>query len=481
MLDRFERVTFTVWAEDETLLYMNRLMCEWANRPLGEVLGKGLRELFPEWADDLSGVMQEVLSTKKPVYRRATNDVPNPVTGKIEHWETDYFYLEMPDGRRAVGTRGVNSTDKVEAERKLHEERRKLKDIIMAAPVAMALFEGPDHRLTMMNWNYEKLYGGRVKVGMSPRFDVSPDDPETKKHVALLDEIWRTKEPFIANEMPILYDWLGTGQPQEKVFHIVYQPTFSATGNVNGIAVFGVDVTESVHSRRHAESAVRLRDEYMSVASHELRTPLTSILLQAELLRPMCAVDSRATAGIDRIKKHGLRINEMVGTLLDVSRISHGEVPLELEEIDMGTVTKDVLHKLRPDIEKAECEVIQNIAPTVGEWDRARVEQVITNLITNALKYGKGGPIFVSAHQVGGKAVLSVRDFGIGIRSEDKERIFEQFQRVAPKEFASGLGLGLWIVHKIVSALGGSINVDSAPGEGSTFTVALPVKNRTKT
>jgi signal transduction histidine kinase len=167
----------------------------------------------------------------------------------------------------------------------------------------------------------------------------------------------------------------------------------------------------------------------------------------------------------------------LVNNLLDVSRISEGRLELELEEVDLSTIVYDVVECFREEIARAQCRLeVHAQDHVVGVWDRSRLEQVVTNLLTNALKYGAGSEVTIAVSANATSAHLAVADRGIGIAPQHLERIFGRFERaVAGKEY-SGVGLGLSIARDIVEALGGTIGVVSEPGSGATFTVELPLR-----
>jgi signal transduction histidine kinase len=240
---------------------------------------------------------------------------------------------------------------------------------------------------------------------------------------------------------------------------------------------------EREHLYTEALNAVRARDDFLSIASHELRTPLSSLQLQVQLLlRPPRGQQSAAISPDqlrDKLKvaaRQVDRLNRLIDQLMDVSRISAGKLRIEVEPLDLGAVARDVVGRFKDDAAKAGSEVIIGAdAPVVGTWDRLRMEQVITNLLGNALKFGNRKPIEIHVSNHGGGARLSVRDHGIGIAPEDVDRVFQRFERACTPRNYAGLGLGLYIVHQIVDAHGGTIRVESQPGTGSTFTVDLPL------
>jgi signal transduction histidine kinase/Na+/proline symporter len=232
---------------------------------------------------------------------------------------------------------------------------------------------------------------------------------------------------------------------------------------------------------RSADEAVRARDEFLAVASHELKTPLTPLWLNIQALQRLVARDE-----LDKIPKNRLddalrgaegqiqRLVGLVDDLLDVSRITTRRLRLNLEITDLGAVVRNVLDRHQSELAQAGCDLSLAISPDViGFWDRTRIEQVFTNLLTNAMKYAPG-PIEIRVESDAATARLVVSDQGPGIAPEDRERIFLAFERAVSYLKASGFGLGLYIVRQIVDAHGGVVRLDSAPGRGSTFVVELP-------
>jgi PAS domain S-box-containing protein len=233
---------------------------------------------------------------------------------------------------------------------------------------------------------------------------------------------------------------------------------------------------------RESQEAIRVRDEFLSIASHELKTPLTSMKLRMQqmgalLSRPRADSGLRARlSGMLNVCESQLsRLSRLVEHLLDVSRINESRLSLRLEDMDLVAVTRDVVGHLREQLEKAGCELVLDTPGSLpGRWDRLRLEHVLMNLLTNAVKYGAGRPIRLrlSAHH-DERVWLSVEDHGMGIPRESQGRIFERFERAASPNYG-GLGLGLFITRQIAQAHGGEVWVESEPGRGARFVVELP-------
>jgi PAS domain S-box-containing protein len=231
---------------------------------------------------------------------------------------------------------------------------------------------------------------------------------------------------------------------------------------------------------REATDAVKARDEFLAVAGHELRTPLTALLLQLSSLLRLASKNQegewpRVTERLDKTTRHGRRLQKLINELLDVSRVTSGRLALEPETIDLTALVRDTVERLTEESVKAGCRIqLQAPGPVLGMWDRQRLDQVVTNLVSNAIKYGAGCPIELKIEQTEAAAVLTVRDHGIGIDAEHQARIFGRFERAVSDRNYGGLGLGLWIARQIVEAHGGTIRVESAPGRGALFAVGLP-------
>lgn len=243
------------------------------------------------------------------------------------------------------------------------------------------------------------------------------------------------------------------------------------------------DIDDQKQTQLALSHAVRMRDEFLSIASHELKTPLTSLKLQAHMHRRKLRLVKQPDENIDwaiksveTTERQIERLTRLIDDMLDVSRIDSGKLSIQLEEFDMGEAVKEVYSQIKPQFEAAGCEVdLITESGIKGCWDHFKIEQVVLNLFTNALKYGAGKPIEVRARATNDRAVLSVRDHGMGISPENHSRIFERFERATDMNEISGLGLGLYITKHIVQMHGGTVRVDSELGQGSTFTVELPL------
>lgn len=248
------------------------------------------------------------------------------------------------------------------------------------------------------------------------------------------------------------------------------------------------DTTDEKRRQREREQllgelkeAVRLRDEFLSVASHELKTPLTPLALKLAALEKVLVSGARSNAEelrreVDVARRQVRRLSDLVNDLLDVSRISSGRLNLELEQVNLVDVVSEVVRRFEPEAIRAGCSIeLRTGAPAVGTWDRLRLEQVVGNLLSNAIKYGAGHPIRVDVEQTGDAGRLRICDEGIGIPPEVMARLFQKFERGVSDRHYGGLGLGLYVTRQIVEAFGGTVRATSE-GLGATFEVIIPLR-----
>ncbi|MFY0527872.1 GAF domain-containing protein [Archangium gephyra] len=243
-------------------------------------------------------------------------------------------------------------------------------------------------------------------------------------------------------------------------------------------AALAIDNARLFHQ---AERAVEARDEFVAIATHELRTPLSALSLQLTALQR--SVDAGRLPTEEKLRKSLVtarrqteRLEQLVKHLLDVSRISTGGMALEPEEVDLSELVRWVVVRFEEKLAEAGCTaVVRADTPVVAKVDRLRVEQVVMNLLSNAMKYAPGQPVELQVERRGNLAVLGVRDFGPGISPEAQARIFERYQRATGQHARESLGLGLYVARQIARAHGGELNVESTPGQGAHFRLHLPL------
>jgi len=295
---------------------------------------------------------------------------------------------------------------------------------------------------------------------------------------------------------------IGAGRCSITEETVVREPDSEMRQVLLGLLVLSEDLNYASEQRSESETALRLvasererlledrrravaaRDEFIAVAAHELRPPLTTLTLVIDhLVAPIPKPMTESSSVFVQIqhllalKRQVDRLTVLAGEMLDVSRItSGGSLGLRPGPVDLRDLALEVISRFDLEIQRRRVTVVIDAPDSVpGIWDAARLDQVIANLFSNALKYGLGRPIEVSVRAEPSRALLVVRDHGIGIPQEDQARILGPFAHAVAVRHHEGLGLGLWIAREILNASGGRISVDSRPGEGSIFTVELPL------
>jgi PAS domain S-box-containing protein len=304
--------------------------------------------------------------------------------------------------------------------------------------------------------------------------------------------------PFLLERCPALV-CLRTGQSERGLvigirrsggelswLSFTSHPLARADGSRAGVVTSFRDITElreretqSARRIQEVSNTVRLHDAFLATAAHELRTPLTALRLQMQNL--LHRVSSGAGLAVEVLTtklqasvRQTERLNALIDLLMDVSRMTVGRLELQRTRVDLAELTRDLLARNADELGAGGIEVTLEAEPVAGDWDVARLEQVVGNLLSNALKYGNRKPVHLKVRREGAFAVLAVTDTGLGVPASEHRRIFERFER-AHHGGQMGMGLGLWIVREIVDAHGGSIELASVPDEGSTFTVRLPL------
>lgn len=266
----------------------------------------------------------------------------------------------------------------------------------------------------------------------------------------------------------------------------VFPVEVSSRGEMHGDQRWLVSIIRDISERRRFEQeredllvatqrALSMRDDFLMIASHELRAPVANLSLQLQQLARL--IDRGMPRAGLRIVGHSLhgevgRLTSLIDALLD-AHAARGQLALERGEVDLARLVDGVAGRLRGRADQAGSTMEVEVPSIRGNWDPLRIEQAVTNLVSNALKYGRGRPVSISARLDGPQVHLEVRDQGIGVATEDVRRIFDKFERAVPAHYG-GLGLGLFITRQIVEAHRGEIAVDSVPGVGSTFRVMLP-------
>src|SRR6185437_3733772 len=251
-------------------------------------------------------------------------------------------------------------------------------------------------------------------------------------------------------------------------------PSITTTRSVDREADLAARIAE-------LEQSLQVRDEFLSIAAHELRNPMHSLLLQVSAALQVARRDGSAALlpRLERIQQIVDRYLKRATLLLDVARMNAVRQKLHLEDVDFAQVAREIAESYAAEAEFHQTCLRLTLPDSLpGRWDRLGIEQIVSNLFSNAIKFGAGAPIEVALSKSDERsAVFVVKDHGLGIAAEDQERIFRRFEQLrSPGARTEGAGLGLWLVRELVQGHGGSITVSSAPNAGATFTVKLPIE-----
>lgn len=386
---------------------------------------------------------------------------------------------------------------------------QRLYDLVMQAPAVICVLRGPQHVYELVNPFYQQLVGNREIVG-KPIREALPELYD-QEFYNLLDHVYTSGEAYTGKEVKVFLDRNNDGQREEAYFNFVYQPSRDAAGNVDGILVHAMEVTEQVLARealqrtqadledivtRRTEVLHQLNgdlqrsnqelQEFAYVASHDLQEPLRKIQAFGNLLEEEYGQqlgDGRMY--LERMRNAATRMRVLISDLLAFSRVTTKAAPFV--QVDLNEVMREVIDDLGPRLQATQGAIEVGPLPSI-EADPNQMYQMFQNLITNALKFHQPDlPPVVKVHaeatpgepETAQQYILCIEDNGIGFDEKYLDRIFTVFQRLHRKNEYEGTGIGLAVVRKIVERHGGTVTAKSSQGHGATFIVTLPVVQST--
>lgn len=507
-------LTFILRGPDHLIELANPLFCRLVRKT--DLAGKTVREALPEYIDQYLPLWNRVLQTGEPYLGREVATRIAQDNGVEEERFFNFVLSPVRDGSGAVvgiENFGFEVTEQVLARRRIEESEARYRHIFQNAGIAIfevdltglmaalerlrlagvsslraycaehpELIEQAASLIHRLNANEAalQLLGARSVDELLPRLSSTFVPQASDVFLGLLDALWE-RRTFFSSEAALR-------RMDGSRVDVVVTLTWPAPDQVQQVLATVVDISERKRTSEERErileelsKAVRLRDEFLSVASHELKTPLTPLLLKLQALsrEAQKQADSpfaqRVLRELELGRKQVAKLSELIGDLLDVSRISNGRLTLHPEEFDMAQLLREVTGRFEQEAQRAgSAFTLVAGEPSVGRWDRMRVEQVVTNLLSNAFKYGASKPVEISLEEAGPRTRIVVRDHGIGIAEDVLPRLFMKFERGVSGRNYGGLGLGLYVSKQIVEAMGGTISVTSKLNEGSVFTVELP-------
>ncbi len=388
-------------------------------------------------------------------------------------------YIVKPFSARDLLTRVDAQLVKSRARASERHYVRRVTNLFANAPVAIAVLRGAGHVHEFANAHYTALVGGRDVVGKT----VQEAFPELADQgiYELLDQVRSSGQPFVGRSMPVRLK-RGPGETlQELYLDFVYQPIVSDNGDVEGIVVVAHDVTTLVTAKQEAETANRLKDEFLATLSHELRTPLNAVLGYTQMVRGGVIEPQRLPAVLATIERNAKLQEQLISDVLDVSRIITGKLRLDVRPVDLTRVIQDAIETVTPAATakgvRLQSTIDQPGVPVAG--DAQRLQQVVWNLLSNAVKFTpRGGRVQVRLERVNSHVEITVSDTGQGVAPEFLPDLFQRFRQEDggfTREHG-GLGLGLAISRHLVEAHGGGIEATSpGKGHGTTVRIELPL------
>ena len=463
-----------VWACDRELrcLYWNAAMERLSDLPAARVLGYGIMEVLSRIGGaDEPPALRAVLAGAAGVsseQRAATKEAARTL-------RTHYLPIRSAGGEVvgvAAMVRDVTEEDRIR--QALRETDARFRNMADVSPVLLWMSRS-DGLCTFFNQTWLAFTGRTMEEewGVGWAENVHFEDLETclETYRAAFNERRVFEMEYRLRRKDGAYRWiLDRGTPR-------YAPDGQFVGYIGSC----VDITERRVLESELRAAIEARDDFLSVASHELGTPLTALKLHVDQLQRTLHQATPAPAGsrslekrVGSIAEEVHRLGHLVETLLDSTRLAVGAWTPNMERIDLGQLIERLIAELAPVAEAAGCAVkLRSRAGLFGNWDRSSLGQIFTNVLGNAFKFGAGAPVEIELRGDGAWATVRVRDHGVGLPPEQQEMIFQRFGRAPHTRRYGGLGLGLWIARQFLEAIGGTIRVQSTPGAGATFEIAL--------
>jgi signal transduction histidine kinase len=468
-----------LWGPDLRLIYNDAYLVIIGDRHPA-AFGDSLKNVWPEAWGSNKPTFDRVLQRGESFFLedqlfqlRRKNSEPEDL------WFTvSYSPIYLQTGRiGGVQVVLMETTQRIKAETEL---KRALTTLAEAQKVArLGTFEYlADTKTTIWSDEEFRIYG-LDPSGPSPAYEVL-----LEKHIHPDDSSLLIKVFSKALETQSIYELEHRIVRPNGETRWVYDrahPYLDPNGKLIRYIGITLDITLQKTLEADLRAAIALRDEFISIASHELKTPLTALFLQLQILNRMIAAE-KAPIGlkIKQISEKSLvstkALSILLEDLLDVTRIRVGRINLNLEKMDLKEIIQETIASIQEAATMKGCRIEFHSEKTViGHWDRIRATQIVSNLLSNAMKYGDSRPIEVTLSVDSGTARIEVRDHGIGIPKEMQFKIFERFQRAVRSDQFTGLGLGLYVCKQLTEAHGGKIYVESEPGQGALFVVELPL------
>ncbi|MFL5813619.1 MAG: ATP-binding protein [Bdellovibrionia bacterium] len=462
---------------DHRYLQVNESLANFNGVQVQDHAHKTIREIIPQTADQITALIDRVFNDGKVVQIEFSENTPRSYDSPPT-WIGGFYPIRTKSGQiSSVGAYVLDVTEQRRIEKAVLEGEAKFETLANSIP-QITWTTDSQGKLIYLNDKWTAFTGttfeeAQADGGLSL---VHPDDRQRVYEnwiQAMATQAEFEIEFRMLNARTQRYEWLlSRGVPVKN-----------AQGQIERWFGTNTNIQDLRRTQEALEEALRARDEFLSIASHELKTPLTTLSLQSQILERDIRKDNPRAYSPDRIKQFSTqfdrqvtRLVSLVDAVLDISRIRSGNFAIQKSEFDLCELVIEVVERMKPQFVLANMDapVTELKAPAPGNWDRLRIDQVLTNLLTNAIRYGEGNPIRIKVEAFDTCSRLTVQDQGRGIAQENLERIFNRFERAVDPSEVSGLGLGLFITQQIVQGHGGKLWVESQLGQGASFIVELP-------
>lgn len=447
--------------------------------PILEIMPELIGQPFAKLLQDVYRTGVDYREAEAKAYLRRTHDGPL----EERYFRQSYTQVKNADGSPyGVFIHAIDITESVKIRKRVEVSEERMNLALDAAQMGtwsidLKTMDVKTSETFMKIFDFG-FVGGNIFEEISRL--MHPDD---------VDEVNRIWQSSIAERIPYIHEYrIVTESGQIKWVHSRGRATYDTDGTPLVLAGILMDITDKKLADERLEKlaldlqiAVATRDEFLSIASHELKTPLTSMKLQTQsiqrsLSRGLSLPPEKITRLVDNTATQVGRLTRLVDDMLDIARIQSGKFTLHKEPMKLNDILSHIYSEFTEQFDHARCQTtLEMKSEARGEFDRFKLEQVITNLLSNAIRYGSGKPIEVKLDVVTGKAIITVTDHGIGIDPANFEKIFHRFERIIDAKGINGLGLGLYITKQIVLAHNGEIRIESELGKGASFIVELPL------
>ena len=494
---------------DQNLKYIriNQALADINGFPIKEHIGKTGRELIPNLANDIEPILRRVIETNQPICNVQLQGCTPANPNVVRYWSASYYPVDLLNGNRGVGSVVMDITDRIQAEASLQESEAKLLESQKLAHLGnweIEVNDDFDLNYARATWSAElfDIYG------LDPQQPVLTFGELLQFHPPQDREAIRTAIKKLLDQCTAYNLDLRCDRPDGSTRYLnsIGRAACDPTGKVTKLYGAVMDITErkqieaellrqnraleeAIAVAQAADSANQAKSDFLANMSHEIRTPMNAILSVSQLL-DMTELDAEQRKLLETLKSNGNKLLTLIDDILDLSKIEARELKLNAQEFALLTLTQNLLDSFTPQARDKGLELTIDVAPELPLWwigDDFRIQQILSNLISNALKFTEQGQINVTISPAEQEATpdnlafrvhFAVKDTGIGIAPEAQASLFKAFTQAdnSTTRQYGGTGLGLTISRRIVELMGGKIDMESVVGEGATFWFTLPLQ-----